>query len=65
MPEHLAFQQAGGDGGAIQVDEGALAPRAEVVDGARHQFLAGAGFAENQDRGIGGRNRLHLLEDGF
>ena len=65
VAEHLAFQQAGGNGGAIQLDEGALAARAEVVDGARQQFLAGAGFAVDQHRGIGGRDGLHLLQNGL
>ena len=65
VAEHLAFQQAGGNGGAVQLDEGALPARAEVVDGARQQFLAGAGLAVDQHRGIGGRHRLHLLQNGL
>ena len=65
VAEQFAFQQAGGNGGAVQLDEGALPARAEVVDGARHQFLAGAGFAVDQHGGIGGRHGLHLLEHGL
>ena len=63
VAEHFAFQQAGGNGGAVELDEGGLPPRAQVVDGARQQFLAGAGFAVDQHRGIGGRHRLHLLQN--
>ena len=38
---------------------------AEIVDGARHQFLAGAGFAGDQHGGVGGRDGLHLLQNGL
>ena len=65
VAEHLAFQQAGGNGGAVQLDERALPARAQVVDGAREQFLAGAGFAVDQHGGIGGRHGLHLLQNGL
>ena len=65
VAEHLAFQQPRGNGGAVELDESALPPRAQVVDGPRHQLLAGPGLAVDQHRGIGGRHRLHLLEDGL
>ncbi len=65
MAEEFAFQQTGGNGGAVEFDEGGLLARAEVVDGARQQFLAGAGFAVDQHRGIGGRHGFQLLERGF
>ena len=54
VAEELAFEQTRGDGGAVQLDERSLAPAAEVVDGAGHQFFAGARFSLDQDRGIGG-----------
>jgi len=65
VAEHFAFEQPGGDGGAIQLDEGALAARAQIMDCPRQQFLAGAGLAANQYRGIGRRHRLHLLQIGL
>ena len=52
MTEELAFKQAGWNGGAVQFDERAVATRTQVVDGARDQFLARAGFAVNEDRRI-------------
>ena len=36
--------------------------RAQIVDGARDQLLAGAGFAADQDGRIGGRDGFHLLQ---
>ena len=65
VAEQLAFEQAGGDGGAIELDEGAVFARARVVDGARQQFLAGAGFAVDQHGGIGGCDGFQLLERGL
>src|ERR1017187_1690002 len=50
VAKHLAFQQAGGNGRAVELDEGALAPRAEVVDGAGQQFLAEIGRASCRER---------------
>ena len=62
VAEELAFEQAGGNGGAIQLDEGALAARAQAVDGARQQFLAGSRLALDQHGGIGGRDGLNLAQ---
>ncbi len=62
VAEQLAFEQAGGDGGAVELDEGALAAAAQVVNGAGDQLLAGAGFAQDQDRGIGGRHGGYLIQ---
>ena len=47
VPEELRFEQPGRNGSAIHLDEGALTARAEIVDCAGDQFLAGAGFAED------------------
>ncbi len=58
VAEQLGFEQAGGDCGAIDFDEGAIAARAEIMDGARDEFLARAGFAANQHGGIGGSDGL-------
>src|SRR5262249_17616274 len=65
MTEQLAFEQAGRDRRAIELDQRAFAPGAQVVNGAGDQLLARAGFAANQDGRIGGRDRLDLFEDAF
>ena len=63
VAEEFAFQQPGGDRRAIHLDEGAVASPAQVVDGARDEFLAGARLALDQHGGIGGGHGLHLAED--
>ena len=63
VAEEFAFDQAGGDGGAVQFHEGRVGAAGEAMDGAGDQFFAGAGFTLNQDRGIGGCGGLNLLED--
>ena len=63
VAEQFALQQPRGDGRAVELDEGALAARAQVVKRTGDEFLAGAGFATNEHRGIGGGDRLDLLED--
>ena len=46
--EELAFEQGFGQRGAVERHERAARPRAGVVDGLGHQFLAGAAFAGDQ-----------------
>src|SRR4029079_4182616 len=41
-----------GDGGAVHGDERAARPRAGGVDDARHELLADAGLAADQDRQV-------------
>ena len=48
MAEQLAFDERLGQGAAVDRDERLVGPRALVVNGAGDQFLAGAGFAEDQ-----------------
>ena len=62
VAEELALEQARRDGGAVDLDEAALAPRAALVDRARDQLLAGARLAADQHRRAGGRHRLHQLQ---
>ncbi len=62
VAEELALQQAHGNGRAVDLDEGALAPRTAIVNGARDQFFAGAGLAFDEHRGVGGRDGLNLLQ---
>src|SRR6266481_1222311 len=65
VSKKFAFQQIEWDGGAIQLDEGAPATRAEVVNCARDQLLARAGFSLDQNGGIGRRDAFDLLEYSF
>src|SRR5207253_6902046 len=49
VAEELALQQAGGDGGAVELDERASAPGAQRVDQAADQLLARARLAPDED----------------
>ena len=51
VAEQLALEQALGQGAAVDADVGAGVARAEVVDGAGDQLLAGPGLADDQDAG--------------
>src|SRR4029077_12822711 len=63
VAKQLALQQSSGDGRTIQFDKGTALPRAQVVNGAGDQLLAGAGFAPNEHRGASGGDRLYLTEN--
>ena len=52
MTEELGFDEGFRDGAAGDSDKGLVGAGAEVVNGAGDQFLAGAAFAGNQNRGI-------------
>jgi len=58
MAKEFALQECGRDRGAIQKDEGPLPPAAEVMNGARHQFLARAGLALDEDGCVGRGHEL-------
>ena len=49
VAEQLTFDEFGRDGGAVELDEGAVAARAGAVDGASHQLLPYPGFAQDAD----------------
>src|SRR5207245_7768413 len=63
VPEEFAFEQAGGDGGTVQLDEGLRAAPAEPMDGAGEHFFAGPRLAQQEYGGIRGRHGLDRLED--
>jgi hypothetical protein len=63
VSEQLALEQARGDGGAVDLDEGPVAAPAGIVDGAGSQLLSRAGLAQEEDRRVSGRHDLDLLED--
>ena len=60
MAEQLAFQQIVRKRPTVDWYEGEIAPGAEIVKGARRQFLAGAGFTLDQHTDIDGG---HSLDD--
>ncbi len=64
VAEELAFEEAGGDGGAIHFDEGIGGAATEAVNGAGDEFFAGAGFAEEEDGGVAGSDFADALHDG-
>src|SRR5436190_1731252 len=52
VAEELALEQPLGERGTVDGDEEVVAARSGGVDGARHQLLAGAGLALEEDRGV-------------
>jgi hypothetical protein len=63
MAEQLGLHQRFGER-AVDRHEGRFA-RAEVVDMARHQLFAGAGFANDQHAGFAGRDLLQVREQAW
>ena len=63
VAEQFGFQQGLGDRGAVDGDEALAGARRQFVHAARQHLLAGAGFAEQQHRGIGGRDLFHGAAD--
>ena len=53
VAEQFRFEQILGDRGGVDGDERLVGARAVAVQGTRHQFLAGAGFAVDQHGGVG------------
>src|SRR5262249_38911772 len=62
VPEEFAFQEVRREGGAVDRDKGARAPRAEAVQGARQEFFARAGLALEEHGGISRRHAFELRE---
>ena len=58
MAEQLAFQKIRGNGAAIHRHERMSRPARQLVNVARHHFLAGAGLAQDQHIGIEGSDLL-------
>ena len=52
MTEQLAFQQILVQSRAVDFDVRALLARAHLMDGMRHQLLAGAALTADQHRGV-------------
>src|SRR5437016_7327285 len=54
VPEELALEETGGDGGTVELDERTV-PSAEAVYQLSDHLLAGAGLAPDEDRHLGRR----------
>jgi hypothetical protein len=65
VSEQLAFEEPGGDGGAVDLHERSIAPSAQAVNRARHQLLPGAGLALDENRRVGRCDGLDQLENSF
>ena len=63
VAEDFAFDQRLRNRGAVDGDERLRLARAERVNGARDQFLAGAALAGDQDGGGAGRDHLDQAKD--
>ena len=61
VPEELALDQLLGNGRAVDLDERPGAAKAQRVDVARHQLLAGSVLAEDQHASVRRRGHGHLL----
>ena len=63
VAEQLGFEQRLRDRRAVDLDERHVALRAAVVDGARHELLAGTGLAGDEDGALGFRDPLGAEND--
>jgi hypothetical protein len=62
MTEELAFKELARDRRAIDRYHCALAPWAQIMNGAGRQLLSGPGFSTDQNRGIGGSDDANLSQ---
>ena len=65
VTKKLTFQQIQRNGSAIELYERTPVPRAEVVNRARDQLLAGASFSLDKNSGIRRRNAFDLFKRRF
>jgi len=63
VTEELTLDQCGRDGRAVDLDQRPLLPCTAVVNGPCDQFFARPRFAQDEDRGLGRRHLLHLMQD--
>jgi hypothetical protein len=62
VPEQLALDELGRDGGAVDLDERPVGARRVLVDGAGDELLAGAVLAGDEHARRRGRDALDLVE---
>src|SRR4051812_21491123 len=60
VTEELILDQVFRNGCAVNSNHDLAGTRAELVDGTGEQFFSGAALAQQQDRGLSGRNALKL-----
>ena len=65
VAEELGLDVVLGDGGAVELDEGAIAAEGFGVHGAADELFAGAGLAEDEDAAVGGGHEFDLLAKGL
>src|ERR1022692_1973963 len=65
VTEKFAVDKVFGKGGAVDLDERIVLAKALGMDGMRHEFFSGAGFAIDQDASVGGRHKSNLLAQSF
>jgi len=65
VPKQLAFHQRVGKGAAVDPHEGPLPPRAQIVNVARQDFLAGSRFASDENSRPAGGNLSNPLQQLF
>ena len=65
VAEEFGLDEIFGDGGAVELDEGAVFAEGFGVHGASDEFFAGAGFAVDEDAAVGGGHEFDLLAKGF
>ena len=63
MAEEFALDQCRRNRRAIHLDERPVVAPASAMNRSRDHFFSRTGFAENQDRSIGGRDLLRLAQD--
>ena len=63
VAEELALEEALREGRAVDLDEGPSRARREVVDGVRHELLAHAALARDEDARLGGGHAPDEVED--
>src|SRR5262245_2673141 len=65
MSEELAFNQIAGNGPTVYFDKRRILPLAQVMYSSGHEFLAGSGFAANQNGRIAGSNLFYAPQNLF
>src|SRR5690606_36691236 len=62
VAEELALDQLARNGGAVDLDEGGVLARAQPVDGAADELLAGAALPGDEHARLGGRHLVDVLK---
>ncbi len=65
IPQGGTFNETGGQGRAVDLYQHTFFPAAQIVNGARNQLFPRAGFAEDENAGVRGRDGLHSLQHFF